>query len=429
MQFGYSAGMSLGSVFAESYSLTDDYLSLLVIITVAAGVPLLVGLLRLRMAEVVFLLGFGILIGPQALGLAQVSEPIALISNLGLGFLFFFAGYELDRAVLRGTTGKLALSGWLVSVVLAVAFAVVLTLEGTVLDTVGIAIALTSTALGTLLPILRDSDRLSTKFGRNFMAAGAIGEFGPVLAISLLLGTRSQLLSAIALVGFLILAAVVAMLPSRFMNPRVIEVIRRGHSTTSQTAVRLVVLLLVALLTLASGLGLDLVLGAFAAGIILRIYMPHGTQHPVEAKLEGVAFGLFIPVFFVVTGISLDIDSIIESPGRLLLFFVLLAVVRGLPQMLVYWREFPRIGERAELSLMIATGLPIIVAVTSVEVSAGLMLPSNAAALVGAGALSVLVFPLLAGTIARRSASAAGAASPKDADAVEGDPGGHPRVQ
>jgi Kef-type K+ transport system membrane component KefB len=287
---------------------------------------------------------------------------------------------------------------------------------GVISDTLGVAIALTSTALGTLLPLLRDSGRLSTEFGKNFMAAGAIGEFGPIVAISVLLGTRSSVISFAMLLVFLALAVFVALAPRKFLSPSVISVIERGHSTSAQTAIRIIVLLLVGLLAMASIFSLDLVLGAFAAGIIVRLYLPHGHENRVETKLEGIAFGFFIPLFFVVTGVNLDIKSIIENPSRLLLFFVLLLVVRGLPQMFIYRKSVPDFRERAELSLYIATALPIIVAVTTVQVTAGIMRPANAAALVGAGALSIMVFPLLASLIARKSTPGA-----QNADAVQSD--------
>jgi len=202
-------------------------------------------------------------------------------------------------------------------------------------------------------------------------------------------------------------------LPRRFLNPRILEVVERGYSTSSQTAVRVVLLLLVALLAIASEFGLDLVLGAFAAGIIVRMYSPHSHGSRIESKLEGIAFGLFIPLFFVVTGVKLDVASIAENPGRFLTFFLLLLAVRGVPQFILYRKAIPQWRPRAELSLYIATALPIIVAVTTVQVDAGIMLPENAAALVGAGALSVLVFPLLASVIARGE-------SPKNADSVQG---------
>ena len=420
----YSRRMPAATLLADAV-LTNDLESLLWVALVAAGIPLLVGLLNVRVAEVVFLIGFGILLGPAVLNKVDLTDSITLLADMGLGFLFFFAGYELDRAVLKGTTGKLAGVGWIASIALAVVAVMVLYSVGLIQDTLGVAIALTSTALGTLLPVIRDSGRLDSVFGRSFMAAGAIGEFGPIVAISLLLGTRSSWASVLVLVAFFIIAVIIAFLPSKFRSNRLLAIIERGHSTSAQTAVRIVILLLIGLLAVASAFGLDLVLGAFAAGIIVRLYVPHGSVPVVEHKLEGIAFGFFIPLFFVITGVKLDIQSIIDNPGRLIVFFLLLAVVRGLPQFFIYRKAIPQWRARAELSLYIATALPIIVAVTTVQVDAGIMLPENAAALVGAGALSVLVFPLVASKLANKNVDS-GAQS---ADSVESNASGNSSIE
>jgi Kef-type K+ transport system membrane component KefB len=145
--------------------------------------------------------------------------------------------------------------------------------------------------------------------------------------------------------------------------------------------------------------GLDAVLGAFVAGVVLRRYAPPGEGNKLAPKIEAIGFGFFIPLFFVVSGAKLDIDSIKENPVRLLVFFVLLLVVRGLPQYVLYRFALPDSRERWQFTLYVATALPILVAITGLEVSQGAMVPANAAALVGAGALSVLVFPLLGDAI------------------------------
>jgi Kef-type K+ transport system membrane component KefB len=347
----------------------------------------------------VLLLGAGVLFGPQVLGLISINDPITLLSELGLGMLFFLAGLELEALAVRGQSGRLAAIGWGTSFVLAGLFAVGLQYAGVIRDGLGVAIALTSTAMGTLLPVLRDSGELGTRFGTFFMGAGAWGEFGPILAISVLLGTKSSFVALISLVGFAALALLLAWLPARLAGDRVREVLERGHQTSSQTALRFTMLLLIALLALAGRFGLDVVLGAFIAGIIVRRFSPPEAESPLQAKIEAIAFGFLIPLFFVVSGANLDIESIVSNPARLLLFFGLLLVVRGLPQFLLYRRALPDTRQRARFALLVATGLPIIVAITSLEVGEGVMDPRNAAALVGAGALSVLVFPLVGNRI------------------------------
>ena len=384
---------------ASDSDLQTELYSLLVIAAIAAATPLIVGLLRLPVAEVVLMLGFGIIFGPEMLGWIQLDEAIDLLAELGLAFLFFAAGLELEKHAIQGRSGKLALTGWVVSAALALVAAGILEATGIITDFLGVAICLTSTALGTLLPVLRDKGLLKTPFGTYFMGAGAIGEFGPVLAISLLLTTKSFWLALLSVLLFGTVALIFSRVPNLLRTDRVLGVIERGQETSAQTAVRLTALLLVALLAVAEGLGLDVVLGAFIAGIIIKQLAPASEESALQKKVEGIAFGVFIPIFFIVSGARLDVDSIVENPTLLLLFFVLLLIVRGIPQFFLYRRAIPQAKERAGYSLYVATALPIIVAVTSVELGAGLMSSSVAAALVGAGALSVLVFPLIAQTL------------------------------
>jgi Kef-type K+ transport system membrane component KefB len=380
-----------------------DLFSLLVIVAIAAAVPLILGFIRVRVAEVVLLLVGGVIFGPEVLGWIQIDDSIDLLAEVGLGMLFFLAGMELERHAIHGRSGKLAAIGWLTSLVLAVAISLTADQMGLFDDGLAVAIALVSTALGTLLPIMRDSGLLSTKFGTYFMGAGAWGELGPIIAISVLLGSQSSFLALITLGVFGVIALALAILPARMKNDRLAKIIERGHTSSSQTAVRLTVLLMIALLALADVLGFDVVLGAFIAGIIVRRYVSPKSEHLVQGKVEIIAFGLMVPLFFVVSGARLDIIAIIENPFMMLGFFVLIILVRGVPQFFVYRKALPDPRERARLSLYIATALPIIVAVTSLQVDAGLMDSQEAAALVGAGALTVLVFPLLAQRLGRKS--------------------------
>ena len=373
-----------------------DIYSLCTIFAIAALVPLVLGLLRIPVAEVVFLLIFGVIFGPEMLGWIQLTGSIIMLSQIGIGFLFFAAGLELEKHAIRGRSGKLALIGWLVSVALAAICAGALEYLGVIHDFAGVAIALTSTALGTLLPVLRDKGLLRTDFGTYFMGAGAIGEFGPVLAISLLLTAKNPVMGAIAVALFGVVALVIAKVPGRLKSDRVMQLVESGHNTSSQTAIRLAVLLLMLLLAAAELFGLDIALGAFVAGIILKLYASGEETSLLQTKLVGLAFGIFIPLFFVVSGAKLNIDSIMANPGLLFLFFGLLLVVRGVPQFFIYRHALPKTRERTRFSLYVATALPIIVAVTSIETDNEVMSPEVAAALVGAGALSVLVFPLIA---------------------------------
>lgn len=385
--------------------MSEEFRSLVVIAAIAAFVPLIVGLFRIKVAEVVLLLGAGIIFGPEVIGWITVDESISLLSELGLGLLFFLAGMELEQRAIRGQSGRLAAIGWFLSLGVAALAAIVMTAAGTIHDTMGVAIALTSTALGTLLPILRDRGELGTRFGTFFMGAGAWGEFGPIIAISVLLGTKSSFVAILSLVGFAIVALILATLPARLAGDRVREILERGHHTSSQTALRFTMLLLILLLALAGTFGLDVVLGAFIAGVIVRRFSPPSAESTLSTKVEAIGFGFLIPLFFVVSGANLDIVSIIENPWAMIRFFVYILIARGLVQYFLYRRALPDRVERARFSLLVATGLPIIVAVSTIEVEAGVMDPANAAALVGAGALTVLVFPLIANALASRQAA------------------------
>ena len=297
--------------------------------------------------------------------------------------------------------GRLAIVGWLVSVALACAVVGLLAAAGLVRAFVPVALGLTTTALGTLLPILRDNDMLGGPFGPYVLATGAVGEFLPVVAIAIFLGANGKFLGLISLLAVGALALVLTLAP-RLARGRLEQILREGEHATAQTTLRWTLVLLLLLLVVAGRFGLDVVLGAFLAGVVLRRWAP-GDVHALEEKLDAVGYGFFIPVFFVASGMALDLQSIVEAPGRLLLFFVLLFVVRGLPTLLLY-RSALALPQRVELSLLAATALPLLVALSQIGLENGTMLPENAAALVGAGVLSVLVFPAIAVAIDRRLA-------------------------
>jgi Kef-type K+ transport system membrane component KefB len=379
--------------------------TLLVAAAVAALAPVLVALLPgPRIPQVVVLLAGGVLIGPEVLDWA--SRPtINLLANVGLGFLFLLAGYELDLHLFRERSGRLAIVGWLVSVALSVALVGVLAAAGLVRAFVPVALGLTTTALGTLLPILRDNDMLVGRFGRYLLAAGAVGELFPVIAIALFLGASNKFVALGSLVAVGLLAVVLSQAPKLVRGRRLERILLEGEGSTAQSTVRLTVLLLVLLLAIAENLGLDVVLGAFLAGIVLRRWAP-GDVHALEGKLDAIGYGFFIPLFFVASGMTLDVRSIIEAPTRLLACFVLLLVIRGAPALLLYRRDLA-LSERVELMFLTATALPLLVALAEIGLRNGTMLRENAAALVGAGVLSVLVYPMVAVAIRRRTGNPA----------------------
>jgi Kef-type K+ transport system membrane component KefB len=344
---------------------------------------------------VIFLLG-GILIGPHVLGLAETSN-IQLLANIGLGFLFLLAGYELDPALLRQRPGRLAIAGWLISAVIAVGVAAGLTAAGYIKDYVAVGLALTTTALGTLLPILRDNDMLGGQFGQYVYAAGAVGELFPILIIAVFLTQRGHFiaLASVALVG--VLALVLSTAPWLARSSAVQRIIREGQDATGQTTLRWAVALLFLLLAIASRFGLDVVLGALLAGIVVRAWTRRFNMDTIglEHKFDAVGYGSFIPIFFVSSGMTLDLKAISQDPLRLLIFFPLLLIVRGLPSLLVYRRALAA-RQRVEMTFITATTLPLLIALVEIGEQDGVMLPATAAALVGAGVLSILVFPPVA---------------------------------
>ena len=375
--------------------------ALLVVSVVSVAAPFVSAFLaRLLVPQVVVLIAGGVLIGPQVGGLA-LPESVELVSDVGLGFLFLLAGYELELDHFRERSGRLAVAGWTVSAVLSLGVTGALAAAGLVSAFVPVALALTTTALGTLLPILRDNDMLDGPLGRFIMPAGAVGEFLPIAGIAIFLGSQGRLAGLISLVVMCAVALGLAWLPQLARLPRVEAISREGEHATSQITLRLTLMLLFALLVLASDVGIDVVLGAFLAGVVLRRWAP-GDVVALEGKLDAVGYGFFIPVFFVSSGMSLDLASIREAPLRLVAFFVLLLVVRGLPSMVLYRRDLA-VRRRVQMTLLTATSLPLLVALASVGLDSGHMLPENAAALVGAGVLSVMFFPGLAVALNRRA--------------------------
>ena len=374
--------------------------TLVVVGVVAALAPLIVALLPgPRVPQIVLLIIGGVVIGPEGFGLADPAV-LVLLANIGLGLVFLLAGYELDPAVFGERAGRLALVGWLITVALAAGLVGALEAIGFVHAFVPVALGLTTTALGTLLPILRDHDLLAGRFGRYILAAGAVGELLPILGIAIFLGAHSQFVGILSLASVGVLAVILSLAPRLARGSRIERIFKEGEHSTSQTTLRFSIVLLLFLLAVAAQFGLDVVLGAFLAGMVLRRWAP-GDVHSLEEKLDAIGYGFFIPVFFIVSGMNLDVDSIVQAPLRLLIFFVLLLVIRGLPALLVYRRALS-MTQRLQMMFITATALPLLVALAEIGLRNGTMLPENAAALVGAGVLSVIVYPAVAVAIGTR---------------------------
>ncbi len=374
-----------------------DTESFFVIVVIAAVAAVTVAAVPGRFAPpvVVVELFVGILVGPEVLDLAKTDEFIDFFSNLGLGMLFFFAGYEIDFERIKGRPLRLGAWGWLLSVALAYGLGGILAAAGVIVSFLYTGSAMATTAIGTLIPILRDNGELKTKFGTYLLAAGGVGEFGPILLITLVLSTANPFHEAAILVAFIVLALAMALVSVR-LAWRGWPALERTFESSSQLAVRITVVLVFGLVLLAGKLGLDVLIGGFVAGMIVRLALKGHELQVFESKLTAVGFGFFVPFFFVTSGIEFDLAALGSAAAiaKLAMFFCLFLIVRGAPAMLLY-RGVLSARDRAALAFYSATELPLVVAITTIATETGHMRTSTAAGLVGAAMLSTLIFPFV----------------------------------
>ncbi|HET7417119.1 MAG TPA: cation:proton antiporter [Solirubrobacterales bacterium] len=377
--------------------ITVDTDSFFAIVVVAAFSAVVVAAVPKRFAPpvVVLELILGILIGPEVLHLAHSDEFVNFFADLGLGMLFFFAGYEIDFERIKGRPMELGALGWLLSVALAYGLGGLLAAAGIVVSFLYTGSAMATTAIGTLIPILRDNGELKTRFGTYLLAAGGAGEFGPILLVTLVLSTTNPFHEAAILLAFVALAIALALVSVRYAW-RGWPALERTFEASSQLAVRVTVVLVFGLVLLAGKLGLDILLGGFVAGMITRLALRGHELQVFESKLTAVGFGFFVPFFFVTSGIEFDLAALasVGAMAKLFLFFGLFLVVRGAPALLLY-RGILSARDRAALAFYSATELPLVVAITTIAIDAGKMRASTAAGLVGAAMLSTLVFPFV----------------------------------
>jgi Kef-type K+ transport system membrane component KefB len=352
---------------------------------------------RWRLPVVVLEVVLGILIGPQVLDWAEISPFINGVANFGLAFLMFMAGYEIDLHRLRGAPLDRAVISWFVSLGLALCVGAVLIIEGFDISDLLIGLVLTTTAMGALVPILNDAGQTRRPFGAFALAAGAIGEFGPIVAIAVLLAGDNPLIEALWLAAFILAALALAFVATRPQPRQVDALLIRQTTTYGQLPVRLAVLLLAAMLLLASDLGLEGLLGSFTAGMLFRPLLSLEQRERAEPRLNALGFGFVIPFFFVVSGMRFDLDALTGDVGTMAkvpLYFALMLAVRGLPALFIYRGVLPAAQRRA-LAFLQATALPLVVVITEIGRQTDRMTASDAAALVGAAMLSMLVFPAL----------------------------------
>jgi Kef-type K+ transport system membrane component KefB len=382
-----------------------------VVAAVAFAVPLLLGLFpRLRLPSVVLEIVVGIVLGPSVLGWVHVDVPLQVLSLLGLAFLLFLAGLEIDVRQLRGRLLGLVAAGFALSFALGLAVSGGLAAVGLVDTPLLVAIILTATSLGVVIPVLKDAGQVESEFGQLVVAAASIADFGAVILLSLFFsreatGPGAQLL---LIGGLVLLAAAVGVGVARAGRwMRLSEDLGRLQDSSAQIRVRGAVLLLAGLVLVAQRLGLEVILGAFLAGALLRVVdRDEMMTHPkFRVKLEALGYGFLVPFFFVVSGVRFNLQALTDNPANLRLvplFLAVLLMVRGLPA----WLYRPRVGTRRTVvaGLLQATSLPFIVAAAQIGMELGTLDQATGAALVAAGLASVLLFPLAALTVLRGGA-------------------------
>jgi Kef-type K+ transport system membrane component KefB len=383
---------------------------LLVIAAAAFVAPFALGLVPApRIPAVVLEIALGIAVGPSVLGWAEPTDAVNLFALVGIGFVMLIAGFELDFDALRGRLLELSGAGFAVSFALALVAGFALRQSGVVDSALLVAIALAATSLGVVVPTLKDAGELDTRFGALVLAAASVADALTVVLLSVFFSEQSSGLGAqlVLLVSFLLLVAALGLaLFGSEHSRRLSGVLLRLQDTTAQIRVRGAFLLLLVYVVLANRFGIEAILGAFLAGATIKLIdRDRMMTHPAfREKLEAVGFGVFIPFFFVASGVRLDVEALFASGSALAkvpLFLVILLAVRGLPAILYVGL----VGARRSIAagLLQATSLGFLVVVSMLALDLGLLSGENAAAIVAAGLLSVLLFPPAALSLLRQT--------------------------
>jgi Kef-type K+ transport system membrane component KefB len=386
--------------------------NLLLVSVVAFAAPFFLGLFpRLRLPSVIIEIVAGIVIGPSVLGIVEADQSVSVVALLGLTFVLFLAGLEIDLRKLRGPVLRLTALGFALSFGVALVVSLGLSAAGLADTPLLVAIILCATSLGVLVPVLKDAGEISSTFGQLIIAAASIADFGAIILLTIFFSGEGGTGSTLLLLGSLFALAAVVLLAVRGAerSARIRADLLRLQDTTAQIRVRAALALFVGFAAIAEQLGLEAILGAFIAGAIVSLVdVDQVMTHPdFRRKLEAIGFGFFIPVFFVTSGVRFDLGALTASASSLAMvpvFLAALLVVRGLPA-LVYRRVLDG-PHTAIAAIMQATSLPFIVAATAIGMDLGLIDAAASAALIGAGLLSVLLFPLTGLLLLRRTASA-----------------------
>ncbi len=375
--------------------------NLLIVVAVAFAAPLLLGFFpSVMLPSVVLEIIAGIVIGPSVLAIVHVDQSVSVIAVLGLAFLLFLAGLEIEFDKLRGPVLRVTMMAFVLSFGIALLVALLLKTTGLIETPLLITIILCATSLGVLIPVLKDAGEISSTFGQLIVAAGTIADFGAVILLSIFFSGEGGVGATLLLIGSLVLLALAVFIAvkSAERSSLLRQDLVRLQDTTAQIRVRGAVVLLVGFAAIADSLGLESILGAFMAGAILSLLdKDRAMTHPeFRRKLEAVGFGIFIPVFFVTSGVNYDLDALLSSASNVLMvpiFLAALLAARGIPVLL--YRRLLDGRHTAIAGLMQATSLPFIVAAVAIGEDLDLVSAAEGAALIGAGLLSVLLFPAI----------------------------------
>jgi Kef-type K+ transport system membrane component KefB len=387
-----------------------SFTSLAVVAAAGFAAPLVLGFFPgLRLPSVVLEIVLGIVIGPSVFGWAHADEAVTLMALIGLSFLLLIAGLEVDYDRLRGRLLEVTGIGFLLSVALGLVAGFGLDAAGIVGAPLLVAIMLSATGLGIVIAVLKDAGAVESPFGQLVIAGSSIAEVGTIVLLTLFFSGESTSV-AVKLVLFglfgLLCLAVVLTVAGIEHSTRVMQALVRLQDTTAQIRVRGAFVLLAVFIVLAERFGLEAILGAFLAGAIIKfVDRDQAMTHPqFRQKLEVVGFGVFIPFFFVASGIRYDAGALFGSTStlaRVPLFLAILLAVRGLPALL--YRPLVERRQVAASALLQATSVGLFVVASQIGQDMGLISAANAAALIASGLLSVILFPLGALTLLRRS--------------------------
>lgn len=380
----------------------NGYVTDLFLVTSAAVMaPLIAGRVAgLRIPAIVIEMLLGMLIGPHVLGWVMPDGLVGVLGEVGLAFLIFLVALEIDVKGTARSVWMTAAKGWFASFLIALVITLILHAGGLIrLPPLIAAAALTTTALGVLGPILKANHELDTPLGELLLALGAMGEVAPMLLLSLMVMPASgSWLSFLYIVLFVLAAWFIWKAVRRMTNlTNGQQMIQDLEVHGAYFPLRLSLLLLGFLVLIADQFGINIVIGAGAAGLIAGPLMRAEPFKGLRTQLDAMGYGFLLPVFFVTSGMRFD--PMVFATGPLAVFQVvlllfLLLLVRFLP--LFYFRH--KLPERhwMALALYSATGLPVIVIITELALKYDLMLPERATVLVTSGMISVLVFPVLA---------------------------------